>query len=270
MENMENTGENILQPVPPGQPPADLSDAGTTFTDGIIVKPVKRAAPDNKPANPKPPAKHGAASAPAKHGDASASTPARHGAKPRAAKPAGSAVNASAAKKTNPAVNAKDDNAEKTFDDPLGHVKFTAAECNEKLLQGIYQAASMFMISCDALKPKIKDQKLKDTLALQNEGVDNIIDKTVRELRKMKIEPKTPALFTRAAAWMGIQFNSMISAENRHIAEMMIEGCTMGIYSCVEHIYDYQKADKSIKALCEDLMHLFEKYLDSMKYFLTH
>ncbi len=151
-----------------------------------------------------------------------------------------------------------------------GHVKLTPAECNEKLLQSIYQTATMFLSSSDSLMPKIKDQKLRDTLSLENEGIDNIADKAVRGLRAIKASPRQPALFTRAAAWMGIQFNAMVNSDNRRIAEMMMEGCTMGIYGCIEHIYDYQKANKDNKALCQDLMLLLEKYSDSMKYFLTH
>ena len=170
----------------------------------------------------------------------------------------------------NPAFNAKDDNAEKTFDDPLGHVKYSPEECGEKLLQGIYQTASMFLEGAEALKPKIKDQKLKDTIELESKGIDRIMDEAARIMRSKKIEPKAPSFFTRAAAWMGVQFHSLINAENRRIAEMMTEGCNIGIYGCIENIYDFQKADQSIKELCESLMHILEKYLESMKYFLTH
>ena len=170
----------------------------------------------------------------------------------------------------NPAFNAKDDNAEKTFDDPLGHVKFTPEECDEKLLQGIYQTAAMFMDGANALKAKIKDEKLKDTIALECHGIDNIMDEAVRIMRSKKIEPKLPNIFARAASWMGIQLNSLISAENRRTAEIMMDGCLMGIYGCIENIYDFQKASPEIKELGENLMRILEKYLDSMKYFLTH
>ena len=100
----------------------------------------------------------------------------------------------------NPAFNAADDNAEKTFDDPFGHVRFTPEECDEKLLQGIYQAASMFWESVEILKPKIKDQKLKDTIELECRGIDKIMDDAVRIMRSKKIAPKAPGIFARAAA----------------------------------------------------------------------
>ena len=148
--------------------------------------------------------------------------------------------------------------------------KPTPEECDEKLLQGVYQTASMFLNAIDALIPKVKDQKMKDTMELERRGVDKIMDDAVRIMRSKKIEPKAPNIFTRAAAWMGVQFNSLINADNRHIAEMMTEGCTMGIYGSIENIYDFQKADTEIKKLCEDLMHILEEYLNSMKYFLTH
>ena len=66
-----------------------------------------------------------------------------------------------------------------------------------------------------------------------------------------------------------INMKTMFNDETNHIAEMLIQGTTMGITDVIKAIGEFNSADKEIKNVAIELQHSEEEFVDSLKTFLT-
>ena len=69
---------------------------------------------------------------------------------------------------------------------------------------------------------------------------------------------------------MGINMNTMMDSTSSHIAEMMMEGYTMGITDMTKDIREYEntKASESSLKLARDIVSYHEECFKKMKSFL--
>ena len=68
---------------------------------------------------------------------------------------------------------------------------------------------------------------------------------------------------------VSINMKTMIDDKTSHIAEMLIQGSTMGITDIIKSIGEFKNANSSIKNLATELQHSEEEFVDSLKTFLT-
>ena len=84
------------------------------------------------------------------------------------------------------------------------------------------------------------------------------------------IEAKEENVVSRMAAKMGMSMNTMMDSTTNHIAEMMMEGYTMGIADMTKDIREYENttvSEASLK-LARDIVNYYERCYDRMKKFL--
>ena len=65
-----------------------------------------------------------------------------------------------------------------------------------------------------------------------------------------------------------INFNTITNKTPSHIAEMLIQGSTMGIVDVTKRIKEYKTADKDISSLADRLLKFEQQNVDEMKKFL--
>ena len=80
--------------------------------------------------------------------------------------------------------------------------------------------------------------------------------------------PKNAGAMERTCLWMGLNMNTILDKSPSHIAEMMIEGSTMGVIKGEKNKKRNQNADKSVTDLEDNLLNLEKEYIDTMKKFL--
>ena len=144
------------------------------------------------------------------------------------------------------------------------------SDANIALLQKIYANAKTGADATGFAIGKARGEKLRETLKLELEGYENYLNESARLLRAAKTEPKPNGIMSRAGLWLSFHANTLADASNRKIAEMLTESAMTGINDMIESIYDHQDAEEPAKHLAARLMQLREKYINSMKYFLTH
>lgn len=140
-----------------------------------------------------------------------------------------------------------------------------------ELLQYIYQTTEMGKNSLkdllDALKEK--DNKIKKTIEEQLDEYEKYYNESEKLLKENKIKPKSKGPMTEMMSKMGINMNVMKDNSDSKIAEMIMQGLTMGTIEMEKKIKDYKgEVDKKIIKLAKELLKFQEKSIEDIKEYL--
>jgi len=99
----------------------------------------------------------------------------------------------------------------------------------QKLLQSIVENARTGLDACDQMMDKTKDAALRDELMSQRTVYQNFAQDAERALNAVGAQPHAKSMMSRAGMWMGIEMNTLMDDSPAHIAELLIQGTTMGV-----------------------------------------
>lgn len=145
----------------------------------------------------------------------------------------------------------------------------TQADRNTEFLNKIYKNSVTGSESISFLKEKVEDKNLLSDLQYQHMEYQNIQNRTSTELSKLGEVPKEQTPFAELGMWSGIQMNTMLDRSPDKIAEMMIQGSTMGIIDMVRTIKQFPDVPEASKQIGEDLIKLEENSMQKMKQYLA-
>ena len=130
---------------------------------------------------------------------------------------------------------------------------------NMELIMHIYKTSEMGVYSTTSLIKNLKNRenKIKHVLEMELKEYEDFLKKSEKILIKNKVEPKSIKLLTKMSSSMGIMMETMKDNSDSSIAEMLIEGFTMGELEIKTKIEKY-------KSICESkylkIAHNFEKF----------
>ena len=83
-------------------------------------------------------------------------------------------------------------------------------------------------------------------------------------------EAKEESFLTKMGAKMGMAMNTMMDSTTSHLAEMMIEGATMGVTDMTKLVREYENSNCSEEALslAKEIIGFQEKTVEKMKAYL--
>lgn len=140
---------------------------------------------------------------------------------------------------------------------------------NETSLRDLYKTAHMALASIDDVSKSTQDVKIKEELAREYEGYEQVIGKLAQEMLSREIQPKEPNVLKKAMLWSSIKINTLTDDSKSHIAEMMIQGTTMGLTEVMTLMSENGEImDKPVKDLAEELKTLMDGYLEELKKYL--
>ena len=140
-----------------------------------------------------------------------------------------------------------------------------------ELLQYIYQTSDLgkkgYIHLLQALENK--DNKIKKEIEKQLEGYEKIHEEAKKLLKKQKTSPKDKGPFIEMLNKMGTNMNVMMDNSDSKIAEIIIQGLTMGIIEMEKKIEEYKetvnkdsvKLAKKLLKYQEECKNKIEKYL---------
>ena len=117
------------------------------------------------------------------------------------------------------------------------------------------------------LLPKVTDDGLRSELTSQLERYEEFAAKARDGLFEMDKTAKEENLLTKLSAKMGVMMNTMIDATSSHIAQMVIEGCSMGITDLIKAIHAHDESDDA-ERLARDVVAFEESCSENMKKYL--
>lgn len=138
----------------------------------------------------------------------------------------------------------------------------------QKLLQMIVENGRMGESACDQLIGRTDDAELRKELMLEKQQyADAARDAEVRlTVLGARPRPKGPA--ARAGMWMGMQLNTMMDKSAAHIAEMVIQGATMGVVELTKARNSLAEADAEAQGIAANLITRQQEAIDRLKPFL--
>ena len=126
----------------------------------------------------------------------------------------------------------------------------------------------MGVSSIDDVLPFVKSEKLEKLLAdckKQHEKLDGELQGL---LDKYRDEGKEPAVMAKSMSWMKTNIKLMVQQSDATIADLMTDGCNMGVKSLNMYLNQYKAADEVSKDITKRLINLEEKLAVDMRGFL--
>ena len=137
-----------------------------------------------------------------------------------------------------------------------------------KLLNECNAGIKMAVESLDEVINKAKNEKLITLLKNSLEEHKKLGNLTHQKLNEFHDKDKEPSTIAKAMSWMKVNFKLIKGEHDKVIADLMTEGCNMGIKSICRYINQYPNALENIKKLCYDLVELEENFAKDMREYL--
>jgi len=139
-----------------------------------------------------------------------------------------------------------------------------------KLLKECDAGSKMAVTSIDDVLDDVQDSKLKKLLIESKDHHSKLGNELHEHLNKNCVEGKEPNVMARSMSWMKTNMKLGIGTEDNDkiIADLMTDGCNMGIKSLHEYLNEYEDADESIKDICHRLIRMEEQLCDDMAAYL--
>ena len=137
-----------------------------------------------------------------------------------------------------------------------------------KLLRECDAGVKMGVSSIDEVYEYVKSEELAKCLNACKDK-HNKLDIELQELlEKYKDEGKDPNPIAKGMSWMKTNMKLSMNESDHTIADLMTDGCNMGVKSLNKYLNKYKAADEVSKDICKRLIKLEEKLAIQMRAFL--
>ena len=136
-----------------------------------------------------------------------------------------------------------------------------------ELLQYIYKTADMGCDGIDAVE-KHAEQKMLTELRREKKEYEQIRSEADLLIRKQGDEPAGVGMMAKWSSEMMSAGKMAVDDSRSKIAEMMIQGTTIGIVKTIRHLRDYDGNNDSARKLGQRLLKTQEANVETMKAYL--
>ena len=119
--------------------------------------------------------------------------------------------------------------------------------------------SKMAVTSIDEILERVTDKKLKELLSKSQKEHTAIGNEIHDLLNKMNKDGKDPSYIAKSMAWMKSNMKMTMDNSDSTVADLITDGCNMGIKSLHKYLNEYKNADKEAKELCNKLVAIEEK-----------
>ena len=137
-----------------------------------------------------------------------------------------------------------------------------------KLLRECDAGIKMGITSIDDVLEHTRSDKLHKLLSTCKDAHENLQGKVQQQLGKYKDEGKNPNPIAKGMSWMKTNMKLGMEDSDATIAELMTDGCNMGVKSLNRYLNQYKAADEVSKDITKKLINLEEKLTVDMRGFL--
>lgn len=116
--------------------------------------------------------------------------------------------------------------------------------------------------------PYVENNKLKAIIEEYNDKHIKIGDECHKMLNLYNEEEKDPKTSARAFSWISTEMKLKINNNTHQIADIMIDGCNMGIKSVSEYINKYKAASVESMNLAKELVKTEQEFMNDLLQYL--
>lgn len=137
-----------------------------------------------------------------------------------------------------------------------------------KLLRECNAGIKMGVTSLDDVLDHVKDEHLKRLLLESRDTHSRLGNKTHGYLLEYQDDGKEPAVMAKVMSWF--KSNLKLEGENSDAmaADVITDGCNMGIKSLYKYLNQYQTAEQKVKDLAKEVIRAEETLVEDLREYL--
>ena len=137
-----------------------------------------------------------------------------------------------------------------------------------KLLRECDAGVKMGVSSIEDVLEYAENQRLREYLADCRKAHEDLDKDLQKMLDRYKDEGKEPNPIAKGMSWKKTNMKLAMNESDKTIAELITDGCNMGVKSLRRYLNEYAAADEASKDICKRLISLEEKLAVQMRDFL--
>ena len=137
-----------------------------------------------------------------------------------------------------------------------------------RLLRECDAGVKMGVSAIEEVVEKIHSEEFRNVLVESRRKHDALDRELQQELDRYQDEGKDPDPVARGMSWMKTNAMLMMKPSDRTIADLMTDGCNMGVKSLSKYLNEYEAADERSKDIAKKLVSLEEKLAVDIREYL--
>ena len=137
-----------------------------------------------------------------------------------------------------------------------------------KLLRECDAGVKMGVDSIEDVLPHVQSQKMKDTLEACKGEHEKLEQQIRTALDRFGDEGKNPNPIAKGMSWMKTTVKLGVDDSDATVADLMTDGCNMGVKSLNKYLNQYEAADENAKDITKRLINLEEKLAIDLRGYL--
>ncbi|MEG2310698.1 MAG: hypothetical protein RSB76_01765 [Clostridia bacterium] len=136
------------------------------------------------------------------------------------------------------------------------------------ILNEFYKVLRIGMDSYSDVSKKVVDNQMKNELSYQYKEYSDILSKVNNQLASLGDVAKDTSAMDKAMVWTGVELNTLNDKTNSHIADMIIQGSTMGITKSTKILNENPKMNSNISNIIQEFITLENNSIEQLKKYL--
>ena len=137
-----------------------------------------------------------------------------------------------------------------------------------KLLRECDAGVKMGVASIDDVSDYVHSEMLKKTLMQCKQEHEVLGGEIDTLLERYRDEGKDPNPIAKGMSWMKTNMKLAMKDSDKTIADLMTDGCNMGVKSLNKYLHQYKAADEVSKDIAKRLIHLEQQLADDIRCYL--
>lgn len=136
------------------------------------------------------------------------------------------------------------------------------------LLRECDAGIKMGVASIDEVRGYVKSKELKDELTECKRQHEQLKDELQQALDRFGDDGKNPNPMAKSMSWLKTNVKLGIDLSDATIADLMTDGCNMGMKSLTKYLNEYEAADENAKELTKKLIAQEAHLVGQMRHYL--
>lgn len=136
------------------------------------------------------------------------------------------------------------------------------------LLKECDAGTKMAVASIDEVLEKVTDSEMRQLLCESREHHEKLGDEVHAKLLGLGSEEKDPNPMAKGMSWIKTNVKMTMNDSDATVADLITDGCNMGVKSLHKYLNQYPAADSDSKGLCRRLADIEEQLCQGLRQYL--
>ncbi len=137
-----------------------------------------------------------------------------------------------------------------------------------KLLRECDAGVKMGISSINEVLPNVKSKQFRDDLAYCRNEHETLLGEIKHKLSCHRDDGKEPAVAAKSMSWMKTNVKMAMNDSDKTAADLITDGCNMGVKSLHRYLNQYSRADDEVKGIATRLIGLEDNLAKQIRQYL--